>query len=211
VSDLESKGVPDPGKPFREVEGFRRSEGEARRVPPAPAPGAPNSNAAQYAHADQRQRDHGDDQPSAGTTKTTSQRRRQKAKRQPLVGPEGALHGNAAEQARQLKRTHRALYASDPRRFRKIVRDAQSAVFRQKPGPKQDLDAARRIARAAGRRARGARWPELYPQYIIGYQELNHVTRGYAEDGFRRRVNKYLQSHRRLRKPETGTVAHNPG
>ena len=53
---------------------------------------------------------------------------------QPLTEPERALAEDAQEQARQLKREHRALSTADPRRFRKIVRLAQSAIFRQKPG-----------------------------------------------------------------------------
>ena len=48
----------------------------------------------------------------------------------------GALSKDAAAQARQLLREHRALYTADARRFSRIVRAAQSAVFRQKPGPK---------------------------------------------------------------------------
>jgi hypothetical protein len=119
---------------------------------------------------------------------------------QPLTEPERALAKDAAEQARHLKREHPALYTPDPRRFRKIVRLAQSAVFRQKPGPKPDRKAARRIAHAARRRARGTEWEELYQRFIPDYGKLNAVTRGYAEEGFRRKVNKHLQSHRRLRK-----------
>jgi hypothetical protein len=80
------------------------------------------------------------------------------------------------------------------------VRLAQSAVFRQKPGPKPDRNAAQRIAHAARRRARGAKWEELYQRFIPDYGKLNAVTRGYAEHGLRRRVNKFLQSHRRLGK-----------
>jgi hypothetical protein len=128
------------------------------------------------------------------------QRKRPRRFTHPLTEPERALAKDAAEQARQLKRKHRALYTADPRRFRKIARLAQSAVFRQKPGPKPDRNAARRIARAARRRAHGAQWGELYQQYIPGYQELNPVTRSDAEDGFRRKVNKHLQRHRRRRK-----------
>ena len=86
------------------------------------------------------------------------------------------------------------------KRFRKIVRLAQSAVFRQKPEPKLDREAARRIAYAATRRARGTEWEELYQRFIPDYGKLNPVTRSDADDGFRRKVNKYLQSHRRLRK-----------
>jgi hypothetical protein len=117
-----------------------------------------------------------------------------------LSEPERALAKDAAAEARLLKRKHRALYTADPRRFRKIVRLAQSAVFRQKPGPKPDRQAARRIAHAARRRARGTEWEELYQRFIPDYGKLNSVTRGYAEGGLRRQVNKFLQSHRRLRK-----------
>jgi hypothetical protein len=142
-----------------------------------------------------------DPMPGAGTAKPRGgERKRSKRFTQPLNERERALAKDAAAQARQLKRKHRALYISDPRRFRKIVRLAQSAVFRQKPGPKPDRQAARRIARAARRRARGAKWEEVYQQFIPDYGKLNSVTRDYAEDGLRRRVNKFLQSHRRLGK-----------
>jgi hypothetical protein len=139
--------------------------------------------------------------PGAGVAKPGGGlRKRRKRFTQPLSEPERALAKDAAAQARQLKREHRALYTADPRRFRKIVRLAQSAVFRQKPGPKPDRNAARRIAHAARRRARGTKWEELYQRFIPDYGKLNAVTRGYAEDGLRRQVSKFLQSHRRLRK-----------
>jgi hypothetical protein len=139
--------------------------------------------------------------PDAGvSTASGGERQRRKRFNQPLSEPERALAKDAAAQARQLKRKHRALYTADPRRFRKVVRLAQSAVFRQKPGPKPDRNAARRIAHAARRRARGAKWPELNERSLPGWRELNPVTRNDAEDGFRRKVNKYIQSHRRLRR-----------
>jgi hypothetical protein len=139
--------------------------------------------------------------PDAGTAKPGGgERKRRKRFTQPLSEPQRVLAKDAAAQARQLKRKHRALYTADPRRFRKIVRLAQSAVFRQKPGPKPDRKAARRIAHAARRRARGTEWEELYQRFIPDYGKLNPVTRSDADDGFRRKVNKYLQSHRRLRK-----------
>jgi hypothetical protein len=40
---------------------------------------------------------------------------------------------------------------------------------------------------------------ERYQRFIPDYGKLNPVTRSDADDGFRRKVNKYLQSHRRLR------------
>ena len=64
----------------------------------------------------------------------------------------------------------------------------QSAVFRQKPGPKPDRKAARRIAHAARRRARGAEWEVLYQGFIPDCGKLNAITRDYAEDGLRGRV-----------------------
>ena len=128
------------------------------------------------------------------------QRNRHRRFTQPLTEPERALAKDAERQSRQLKRDHRTVYAADPRRFRKIVRLAQSAVFRQKPGPKPDRKAAQRIAHAARRRARGTKWEELYQPFIPDYGKLNAVTRDDAEDGFRRKVNKHLQSHQRLRK-----------
>ena len=92
--------------------------------------------------------------PDAGMAKPGGERKERKRFTQPLSEPERALAKDAAAQARQLKRKHRALYTTDPRRFRKIVRLAQSVVFRQKPGPKPDQKAARRIAHSA----RGTKW-----------------------------------------------------
>jgi hypothetical protein len=95
--------------------------------------------------------------PDGGVAKPGGGQRKRKRFTQSLSEPERELAKDAAAQARQLKRKHRALYTADPRRFRKIVRLAQSAVFRQKPGPKPDRQGAQRIARAARRRARGAK------------------------------------------------------
>ena len=63
--------------------------------------------------------------------KPGGERKERKRFTQPLSEPERALAKDAAAQARQLKRKHRALYTTDPRRFRKIERLAQSVVFRQ--------------------------------------------------------------------------------
>ena len=185
MSEPEPKGPSMPPGTFREVEGFGKPE---RKPGPVfrPDPGAVPPV---------------DPVPDAGVAKPGGgERKRSKRFTQPLSEPERALAKGAAEQARQLKREHRALYTTDPRRFRKIVRLAQSAVFRQKPGPKPDRQAARRIDRAARRRARGTKWEELYQRFIPDYGRLNPVTRSDADDGFRRKLNKYLQSHRRLRK-----------
>ena len=68
--------------------------------------------------------------PDAGVAKPGGgERKGRKRFTQPLSEPERALAKDAAEQARQLKRKHRALYTADPRRCCKIVRLAQSAVF----------------------------------------------------------------------------------
>jgi hypothetical protein len=183
MRNQDPEGFPEDGG--AKVEGFGRAErkpGPVSRPDPGAVPPV-------------------DPVPDAGMAKPDGgQRKRHRRFTQPLTEPERALAKDAQEQAQQLKREHRALYTADPRRFRKVVRLAQSAVFRQKPGPKPDRDAARRIAHAARRRSRGTEWEELYQRFIPDYGKLNAVTRGYAEDGLRRRVNKFLQSHRRLGK-----------
>jgi hypothetical protein len=139
MSDPEPKRLPKSPGTFREVEGFGKPEGK------------PGSNA----RPDPGAVPPVDPVPDAGTAKPDGgERKRRKRFTQPLSEPERALAKDAQEQARQLKREHRAVYTADPRRFRKVVRLAQSAVFRQKPGPKPDREAARRIAHAARRRAR---------------------------------------------------------
>jgi len=111
--------------------------------------------------------------------------------------PEQALYRDAVAADRRLKREHRAYYVSDPKGYRETVRRARSRVLRLKPGPKPDRNS--RIPKAARERGRGVPWRELYPKYIAGYIEMNLVTKGYAEDGFRRRVNEYLRNHPRLK------------
>jgi hypothetical protein len=185
MSEPEPKGPSMPPGTFREVEGFGKPERKPGPVS-RPDPGAVPLV---------------DPVPDSGVAKPGGgERKRRKRFTEPLSEPERALAKDAQEQARQLKREHKAMYTAEPRRFRKIVRLAQSAVFRQKPGPKPDRKAARRIAHAARRRARGTKWEELYQRFIPDYGKLNAVTRGYAEEGLRRGVNKFLQSHRRLRK-----------
>ena len=46
------------------------------------------------------------------------------------------------------------------------------------------------------------KWPELYERFLPGWRDLNPVTRSDVEDPFRRKVNKYRQTHRRRREPE---------
>ena len=130
--------------------------------------------------------------------------------RQTLNCSDRALYDDAFQQAGHLRQKHRARYVADPRQFRKIVRQAQSLVFRQKPGPKEDRRMADLIGRAARERARGVEWEALYTRYIEGYDNLNPHTRTMAEDGFRRKVNKYGQSQRLRQKPERATETPNP-
>jgi hypothetical protein len=105
-----------------------------------------------------------------------------------------ALYDDAADQARRLKRKYRAIYNADPHRFRTQVRKAHARVFRLKPGPKADA----RIARAARDVARGADLKDLFRTYIDGHNSMTEFTRTLAEEGFRKKVNRYLQRHPRL-------------
>jgi hypothetical protein len=66
------------------------------------------------------------------------------------------------------------------------------------------------IGRAARERARGMEWEELYPRYIDGYAALNLHTRTMAEDGFRRKVNNYLQRQRQMQELKRATETPNP-
>jgi hypothetical protein len=118
----------------------------------------------------------------------------------PELDPKQALHRDAVELDRKLKRKHRALYNSDPKSYREIIRAARAQVTRQKPGPKPKRNDL--LPKAARERGRRAPWRELYPRYIPGYNEMNPVTREYAEDGFRNRVNEYLRNHPRLKLPK---------
>lgn len=118
----------------------------------------------------------------------------------PELDPKQALHRDAVELDRELKRRHRALYNSDPKAYRLVIRAARAQVIRQKPGPKPQRND--RLPKAARERGQRAPWGELYPKYIPGYNEMNPVTRGYVEDGFRNSVNEYLRNHPRLKLPK---------
>jgi len=121
---------------------------------------------------------------------------KRKSTKKELPGPARALFTDALRAARELKRQHRAYYDADLKEFRTIVRKAHGRVFRLKPGPKPDA----RIALAARERAAGAAWQSLYPKHIDHYSQMPEFTRALAEEGFRRKVNRYLQRHRRLRR-----------
>jgi hypothetical protein len=113
------------------------------------------------------------------------------------------VYADAVEAARRLKRRHRAYYEADHEDFRHQVRKAHSQVFRLKPGPKEDA----RIAHAARERARGAPWEDLNARYLDLPAIASDLVRAAAEEGFRRKVNRYLQRHRHLRRKwakETG-------
>lgn len=110
-----------------------------------------------------------------------------------------SLYRETVWQLRHLKRAYHAEYLTDPKTFRASIRKAEKRVFRLKPGPKRKHDPL--IRQAACRRGKGAPWAELYPEFIDGYQRMTEHTRGYAEEGFRKKVNDYLRSHPRLRIP----------
>jgi hypothetical protein len=111
-----------------------------------------------------------------------------------------SLYREAVWQLRHLKRAYHSEYLADPKTFRASIRKAEARVFRLKPGPKRKHDPL--IRQAACRRGAGAPWAELYPEFIDGYQRMTEHTRGYAEEGFRKKVNDYLRSHPRLRIPQ---------
>jgi hypothetical protein len=110
--------------------------------------------------------------------------------------PGHAVYTDAVQEARRLKRTHRAYYRANRENFRRQVRKAHADVFRLKPGPKEDV----RIARAARERARGARWEDLTARYLELPATVSELTRAAAEEGLRRKVNRYMQRHLQLRR-----------
>jgi|SRR5579862_8981550 len=112
------------------------------------------------------------------------------------LDPSKALYSDAIQEARRLRRRHRALYNADLNGFRAEVKKAHSRVFRAKPGPKTDA----RIVAAARERANAAAWEDLYSKFVDGYQGMSEFTRALAEDSFRRRVNAYRRAQRRRAK-----------
>jgi hypothetical protein len=120
--------------------------------------------------------------------------------------PQRMLYSAALADARRLKREHRAYYRADPAGFRTTVRKAHSRIFRMKPGPKPKHDP--RIAQAARKRAAGASWPDLFPDFIDCHGTMTEFTRSYAEDGFKGKVNDYLRSHP-VRKSTAGIKQNN--
>ena len=108
-----------------------------RKQDPKPFPDPENSRAIVSGFGTQRSKpDSGKVRPVEPAPEARAvKRRRQGAEAArvgypPLTEPERELSKDAERQARQLKRQRRALYASDPRRFRKVVRLAQSEVLR---------------------------------------------------------------------------------
>ena len=110
--------------------------------------------------------------------------------------PATALYADVVQISRRLKRTHRAYYHANHADFLHQVRKAQSQVFRLKPGPKEDA----MIARAARERARGAPWGDLIVRYLDLPVTVSEFTRNAAEEGFKRKVGRFLQRHRQLRR-----------
>jgi hypothetical protein len=117
---------------------------------------------------------------------------------------EAVLYQDALQSAATLKQKHAAFYAADPKGFSRIVRKANAAALRRKPGPAPDP----RIMQAAVEHAGGgAKWPDLYPKYIVGYgklKELSPATCDDAEAGFRRKVYDYEQRDPRLKAARKG-------
>jgi hypothetical protein len=136
----------------------------------------------------------GDSTPAA--TASSARTRKGRPGTRLLDGPAKALFNDAATAARQLKRKHHAAYDADLKTFRATVQKAHSRVFRLRPGPKPDA----RIAGAARERAAKASWESLYKKYIDHHSEMTEFTRILAEEGFRRKLNGYLQRHSRLRR-----------
>ena len=110
--------------------------------------------------------------------------------------PSHAVYTDAVQEARRLKRNHGAYYRANREDFRRQVRKAHADVFRLKPGLKEDV----RIARAARERASGARWEELTARYLELPATVSELTRAAAEEGLRRKVNRYMQRHPQLRR-----------
>lgn len=118
--------------------------------------------------------------------------------RKPAVGtsPAYELYTDALNAARRLKKEYGRYFRTNPQDFRRQVRTAHSRIFRQKPGPKRDA----RIARAARERASGARWEDLTERYLELPATVSEFTRAAAEEGLRRKVNRYMQRHPQLRR-----------
>jgi hypothetical protein len=138
-------------------------------------------------------------------------KRRGRKKRSDNADPALALHKDALDAFRGLKRKHRPFCERNLDAVRKIIRKAQGRVFHRKPGPKADP----RVAAAARERGRGAEWPHLYPKYIEDYAKLREFMRSLFETGFQRKVNGYLQRHpvllRKLRKRGGGVNSGDSG
>lgn len=124
---------------------------------------------------------------------------RNRTHRTAKTSPADELYTDALDAARRLKKKHGRYFRVNPQDFRRQVRRAHSRIFRRKPGPKGDI----RIARAAHGRARGADWEKLYATYLEGRETMTDFTRGAAEEGFRKKVNRYLQRHSKLRRRYT--------
>jgi hypothetical protein len=114
------------------------------------------------------------------------------------VSLEAALFQEVLAATNGLKGKHAELYSRDPKRFGMIVRRATATALRRKPGPQPDP----RIIQAAEEQADGAKWADLYPKYITGYERLKELNPGTCDDaeaGFRRKVYDYQQRNPRLK------------
>lgn len=129
-------------------------------------------------------------------TSLTDANQPRRTKRGLHTDPDTAIYADALRAARELMRRHRELYNTDRHRFRALVKKAQGRVFRLRPGPKADA----RIAQAAWELARGANLKDLFPKYIDGFTSMSEFTRALAQEGFRKKVNSYMQRHPRLKR-----------
>jgi hypothetical protein len=132
----------------------------------------------------------------AAQAKTRKAAKRKKRVLRPRNDPARGLFDDALEEARRLKRQHRALYKADPKAFRAVVAKARSRVFRMKPGPKDDPQ----VSRAAREVALGARVEDVFacefPHRYPGDEDVYAM----ATENFRGKVNTYIRKHPRLKR-----------
>jgi len=120
--------------------------------------------------------------------------------------PNDALFRDALDNARGLKRKHRALYEANHKAFRATVSKAHSRVFRIKPGPKDDPH----ISGAAREVALRARVEDVFRREFPHRRPGNDNLYAMALENFRGKVDAYIRKHprlKRLRDRRTRSVA----
>lgn len=166
MTDRQSKGLPPDPEAAPKPEGF----GKQGRPDGGAGPGG---HAADHAGAGPG--------PAAGAVGRPS--------------AESDLYQDALKAAAALKEKHAAFFAADPKGFSRLVRKANAAAFRRKPGPAPDPN----VLKAAEERVGGAKWPDLYQHFIPHYAAMPEFTKDCAEAGFRRKVSDYIQRDPRLK------------